>query len=205
MSNIKVVYFDVNGGRGEPIRIALHAAKLAFEDERFTFADFPAVRARTPFGQVPVVEMDGQVLTQSNPLCRYFGKQAGLYPDDAWQAYLCDEAMDVVEDVTHKLAGTFGLEGDALKSAREAIASGPLPQALVWMNQRLEQNGTGFFADGKLTVADLKVFYLTQWVASGMLDHIPKTLVAEKAPLLVRHIEMVSGAACVTSYYASRT
>lgn len=204
MSKIKVVYFDVDGGRGEPIRIALHAAKLAFDDERFSFSEFPAVKARTPFGQVPVVEMDGDMLTQSNALCRYFGRQAGLYPADAFQAFLCDEAMDVVEDITHKLTSTFGLEGEALKKAREAIAQGPMKTGLEWMNKRLAKTGTGYFADGKLTVADLKVYYLTRWIASGMLDHIPSSLVADVAPLVAAHIETVASDERVKSYYASR-
>lgn len=204
MSKIKLVYFDVDGGRGEPIRIALHAANQAFDDERFSFSEFPQVKTRTPFGQVPVVEMDGEMLTQSNALCRYFGRQAGLYPDDAFQAYLCDEAMDVVEDITHKLTGTFGLEGEALKSAREAIANGPIKTGLAWMNKRLEKNGTGYFADGRLTMADLKVYYLTRWIASGMLDHIAPSLVLEGAPLVAQHIERVTGDERVRRYYAGR-
>ena len=35
------------------------------------------------------------------------GKLTDLYPLDAWQAALCDEVMEVVEDINTKLAATF--------------------------------------------------------------------------------------------------
>ncbi len=37
MSHYKLTYFDFDGGRGGPLRIALHAAGLAFEDIRWSF------------------------------------------------------------------------------------------------------------------------------------------------------------------------
>ena len=40
MSDYKVTYFDFDGGRGEPVRIALHAAGIAFEDVRWSFPQF---------------------------------------------------------------------------------------------------------------------------------------------------------------------
>ena len=44
MASYKLTYFDFDGGRGEAIRIALHAAGLEFEDERLAFPDFSAAR-----------------------------------------------------------------------------------------------------------------------------------------------------------------
>jgi glutathione S-transferase len=126
MAQIKLTYFDIDGGRAEPIRLILNWGDIAFEDFRFPFTDFAVVRKNTPFSQVPMVEIDGEKITQTNALIRYFGKQAGLYPQDDYQALLCDEVMDVLEDAMSKVVATFGLEGEALKTAREALASGPL-------------------------------------------------------------------------------
>ncbi|MGL5146864.1 MAG: glutathione S-transferase N-terminal domain-containing protein, partial [Plesiomonas shigelloides] len=71
MNSIKLSYFDVDGGRGEPIRIALHAAGIPFEDFRFSYSDFAEVRKTTPLNQVPTVTLDGVQLTQSSALLRY--------------------------------------------------------------------------------------------------------------------------------------
>lgn len=201
MSKIKVTYFDMNGGRGEPIRLALHCLGQDFEDHRFSFGEFAEVRKATPFGQVPVVEIDGEQITQCNALGRYFAKQAGLYPEDAYQALMCDEVMDLIEDVTYKIGATLFLEGEALKSARENLVAGPISQSLKWLEARLAKQGGEYFADNRLTIADLKVLVYTQWFCSGMMDHIPATLVQETAPALLAHLERVTSDPKIKSYY----
>ena len=64
MSQLKLTYFDFHGGRGEPIRLALAIGGVAFEDHRFSFAEFPEIRKTAPFGQVPTLEVDGLIVTQ---------------------------------------------------------------------------------------------------------------------------------------------
>ncbi|SEQ62556.1 glutathione S-transferase [Amphritea atlantica] len=200
MANIKVTYFDINGGRAEPIRLALHCLGQDFEDHRFQFSEFAEIRKGTPFGQVPVVELDGEQITQSNALCRYFGKQAGLYPEDDYQALLCDEVMDVVEDISHKLSATMTMTGETLKSAREQLVA-PLTTYLKWLAARLTKQGGEYFADNRLTIADLKVFVMVQWLGSGMLDHIPTTLIQDTAPELLAHLNRVASDPKIKSYY----
>ncbi|WP_299194436.1 glutathione S-transferase family protein [uncultured Amphritea sp.] len=201
MKKIKVTYFDIDGGRAEPIRLALHCLGQDFEDYRFQFSEFAEVRKGTPFGQVPVVELNGEQITQSNALCRYFGKQAGLYPEDDYQALLCDEVMDVVEDISHKLSATMTMTGEALRNAREQLV-GPLTTYLKWLGARLIKQGGEYFAENRLTIADLKVFVVVQWLGSGMLDHLPATLVQDCAPELLAHLDRVTSDPKIKSYYA---
>ena len=96
MPTYKLTYFDFDGGRGEPVRIALHAAGIPFEDERLSFEDFGKMRHGLRFNSLPVLEIDGNPITQSNAISRYVGKMAGLYPEDDLQALYCDEAMEAV-------------------------------------------------------------------------------------------------------------
>ena len=91
MANYKLTYFDMDGGRAEPIRMAFHAAGIAFEDHRISFQDFMEMRDGFRFRCVPILEIDGAAVTQSNAMCQYVGKMAGLYPDDDLQALYCDE------------------------------------------------------------------------------------------------------------------
>ena len=135
---------------------------------------------------------------------RYFGKQAGLYPDDPWQAFLCDEIMDIIEDASNAMGKTFGLEGDAFKQAREDLASGKLSTILKLLDKRLHAAGGQYFADNKLSMADLKVFELLRTLLSGMLDHIPTDLVEKTAPALLKHFETVSNDPGVVAYYQMR-
>ena len=64
MSEFKLTYFDFDGGRGEPIRIAFNAAGIDFEDHRIPFAEFMKTRSNMRFTCAPVLEVDGVAVTQ---------------------------------------------------------------------------------------------------------------------------------------------
>ena len=204
MAKLKLTYFDFDGGRGEPARLALHIADIAFEDHRVAGKDWPALRDGMQFLAIPILEVDGRVVSQSNSINRYVGKLAGLYPKDDWQALLCDEVMDAVEDISTTIGQTFDLPADEKKKARAELAAGPIKRYLEQLAARLEAAGGEYFADRRLTVADLKVFMLTRWLRSGALDHIPKDLVDRIAPQLVKHFERVAGQPKVAAYYQQR-
>ena len=204
MTAYRLTYFDIDGGRAEPIRIAFHAANIPFEDHRISFQEFMEMRQSVRFNCVPVLDIDGQTVTQSNALTRYVGKMAGLYPEDALQALYCDEALGAVEDVTNHIGRTMRMQGDEQRQAREKLVDGWLPIYLGGLNELLERGGGEYFADGRLTIADLKVFVQTRWLAGGMLDHIPQDLVSRVAPALVDHEKRIAQDPLVVAYYATR-
>lgn len=204
MSTYKLTYFDFDGGRGEPIRIACHAAGLGLDDHRVSFDEFRETRESLPFTALPVFEIDGEPVTQSNAISRYIGKMAGLYPDDARQALYCDEAMDAVEDLSHYIVPTFGLQGDELKAAREKLVDGWMTVFVRGMDKLLARGGGKYFADHRLTIADLKVFVQTRWLRSGTLDHVPADLVQRLAPALIEHQQRIDQEPIVVAYYQSR-
>lgn len=204
MANLKLTYFDFDGGRGEPARLALHIGGIAFEDHRIAGKDWPAFRDKTPFLAIPTLEVDGRVVSQSNSINRYVGKLAGLYPKDDLQAFLCDEVMDAAEDISTQIAQTFDLPGDTKKTAREKLAAGHITRYLQQFEARLKAGGGEYFAEQRLTVADLKVFMLTRWLRSGVLDYIPKDVVDAVAPQLVKHFERVASHPKVAEYYERR-
>lgn len=203
MDRLKLTYFDFPGGRAEPTRLALHIGGIAFEDYRFAPSEFAQVRKTTPLNQVPVLHIGDLQITQSDAISRYAGKLAGLYPDDDFQALLCDEVMGALEDVNTKVGNTFGLTGDELKNARSALVTGALPQYLRWLEKQLESHGGEYLADNRLTVADLKAFVITRWLCSGKLDHIPSDLVATVAPKLEAHMQRIGSMPAIAQYYAN--
>lgn len=203
MAHYKLTYFDF-GGRAEPVRIAFHAAGIEFEDNRLSFPEFGAMRSTTRFNSVPVLEIDGAAVTQSNGMLRYVGKMAGLYPEDALQALYCDEAMDAIEDLLHYIVQTFGLEGEELKVARQKLVDGWLSTYIKGLGELLQRGGGEYLADNRLTVADLKVAMQTKSLVNGVLDHVPVDIVEKLAPALLAHNERVQGDPVVAAYYASR-
>ena len=204
MDKLKLTDFDFSGGRAEPARLALHIGGIPFDDNRFAFGDFAEVRKTTPLDQVPTLHVNDVQVTQSDAITRYAGKLAGLYPEDALQALFCDEVMGALEDINTKIGATFGMTGDALKHARETLAADVLPRYLRWLQNQLEAHGGEFFADHRLTVADLKVFVMLRWFSSGKLDHIPADLVEAVAPKLAAFVDRIAGTPAIAEYYKLR-
>ena len=66
MTSLKLTYFDFHGGRGEPARLALSIGRVPFEDNRIKIADWPRLKDKPPYGGLPILEVDGEILAQSN-------------------------------------------------------------------------------------------------------------------------------------------
>ena len=202
MTQLKLTYFDFHGGRAEPARLAMAIGGIAFEDHRFAHAEFANVRKTTPFGQVPTLQVDGVQITQCDSILRYAGKLAGLYPTDPFQALLCDEVMYVVEEAGVKIGPTFRMSGEEQKAARLALVNSSMPVYLGWLQSQLLAHGGEYFADNRLTIADLKVFVDVRGLNSGRLDHIPTDLVEKVAPALNAHMQRIANTPAVAAYYA---
>jgi glutathione S-transferase len=112
--------------------------------------------------------------------------------------------LGAIEDLSHHIGRTFGLEGDALKAAREHLVDNRLAVFLPSLAELLTRGGGQYFAGNALTIADLKVCMQMRWLRSGMLDHVPTDLAQRLAPSLIEHQTRVEADPRVVAYYASR-
>lgn len=80
---LKLTYFDMRG-RAEPIRHALVAGGIEFEDKRISIPEFLEMKkaGAFTFGSLPVLGIDGEMIAESIAILRYIGKMGGLYPKD---------------------------------------------------------------------------------------------------------------------------
>lgn len=111
MSQCTLTYFK-SQALGEAIRLLLHYGKIPFNDVRIDFVEeWPTYPKHTlPFGQVPILEIDGKVLYQSIAICRYLGKKVGLAGTTAMEDYEIDNAVDNLNDFRgSKLGVTMGI------------------------------------------------------------------------------------------------
>ena len=203
MPKFKLTYFDLDGGRGEVIRLALALGQVPFEDDRVSRERFQQIQGELPYGALPVLYVDGAPLGQSNAIARYVGKLSDLYPKDPWQAAYCDEVLETVEEVSTEIGATMSLPDEEKKIRRQALA-GRLVKFMRGLESRLKEGGAHFYANKTLTVADLKSADLVQWLSSGILDHIPKDVVSENAPTVFQHAERVKNDPRIKAYYAAR-
>lgn len=197
----KLTYFDAPASRGEECRLALYLSGVDFEDERVKVTDWPAVKARTPFGAVPVLEIPGHPpIAQSNTILVLIGRRWGLHPKDDFEAARHEAVMEYVEDLRHAIGPSLRIKDEAeRKRARETIANETLP---TWATNVEKQLGDGpFFAGTSLNVVDLKLFVMTRWLMSGKLDHVPPTVIGGFGKLVRVH-DAVRDHAGVKAWYA---
>lgn len=203
MSKPRLIYFDFAGSRGEECRIALHLAGIDFDDVRVQSKDWPAIKDGTPFGALPVLELPGKTpLAHSNAILVYVGRQRGLHPRDDFEAARHEALMSAVEDIRHTISPTLRItDPEQKRTAREALAANELH---TWGAQVERQLGDGpFVAGATLNVADLKLYMMVRWLASGVLDHIPAT-VLDHCPKLHRLHTAVAEHAGVKGWLARR-
>ena len=203
MTQFVLSYFDFDGGRGEDCRLALHLAGADWQDNRVRGADWPAQKPETPFGGLPVLEIAGKGrIAQSNAILGYLGRCFGLHPADAFEAAHHEALMNAVEDLRALITPTLQMKDpEPRRAAREALAKGGIP---TWGKRIDRMLGDGpFVAGDEIHVADLKLFVVYKWFASGGLDHVPSDVLAP-CKKLTRIYESVAKHPAVVEYYAAR-
>ena len=202
MSKPKLTYFDAPVSRGEECRLALHAGGVDFEDNRIKRDAWAALKPTTPFGSLPVFEVEGHApLAQTNAILTLIGRRHGLHPKDDFEAAQHEAMMAHVEDLRNTVALTMRMTDEAeKKKAREGLAEGYIPTWAANAEKHIGDAGP-FFGGDQLNVVDIKIFVVMRWFMSGALDHIPSTIFAGY-PKLNRIFEAVREHSAVKSWHA---
>lgn len=187
MPSYKLYYFNMKG-RAEPARFMFHIAGVPYEDVRFEREEWPKHKEEMPWGQVPVLEVDGKKLAQSNAIYQYLAKQFKLNGKDDWEAAQIQELLGSVDDMFVNLRPVFMAPDEEKPKLMEKIAKESLAPYLDRVQKRLKANGTGHFVGSGLTVADI-VFFT---VFSGMKERYCPGLV-EKYPELEAFVGKIAG------------
>ncbi|XP_049799406.1 glutathione S-transferase-like [Schistocerca nitens] len=150
----KLTYFNAKG-TAEPIRFLLFYGKIEFEDVRIESPEkWSSMKTSTPFGQVPLLEIDGKKMHQSIAICRYLGRKLGLAGENDWESAQIDMAVDTVLDLRTKLSEFYWEPDEAVKQRKKTTAlNETLPFFLGRLDALVKENG-GYLAAGKLSWGD---------------------------------------------------
>ena len=185
---IRLFYTEIPFWRAEVSRLALYIGNIDFEDVRMTWKeDFDTMietgklpyGVTSPFRQIPVMEVDGQVIGQTGGIARFCGKLSGLYPkNDDMLAAQIDQILDAATDITNLVGLTMREKDlDKRKLERQKLSKETLPKWFGFLEDLLQENKISeWFAGDKMSVADLAIWRLLGWIISGMLEHVPTTL-----------------------------
>jgi len=167
MPEYKLNYFNLRV-LGEPIRWIFLVSGTPWEDNRLPFEQWGELKGKTGWGQVPVLEVDGQQMTQSQAICQFLAQRFKLAGDSDWEAGKCQELATHTQECRAKWAVHYH-ETDLTKRKAivEDLKANVFPGYLEKFNKVVEKNGGNYLVGKRLSWADLfLVNFLQIWCDS---------------------------------------
>ena len=182
---IKIYYSHLPFWRAEVLRVSLFIKDIPFEDVRVSREEFIHMiktgflpnGKRSPFHQLPVMEVDGEIIGQTGAIARYCGKISNLYADDMLKAAKIDQIIDAATDITNVVSPTIR-EKDEVKKIedRKILVNKLLPRWFRYLENLLLEDDSTWFVE-KMTIADIAIWRLLGWLTSGIIDGIPTSII----------------------------
>lgn len=196
--SIKLIYFDARG-RAEVSRLLLAAAGKQYDDVRLARDSWSAEKPNTPFGQLPVLELDGKRYAQSRAIEAYLARELGLYGQTNVESLAIDQVVQLSADFGTALSRTHRERDEAKKAELlKNVKEVEVPKFLAFFEKLLRENGTGFFVGSSLTLADVVVFdQIESLVKRGLVN-------TDAYPLVQTLIEKVESDENIKAYLANR-
>jgi glutathione S-transferase len=179
--DIKIIYFDLPFWRAEISRLPLFIANIDFEDFRPSDDEWDYAKqngkmkdgTKIPFSELPVLSINGESVAQTMAIARICGKLGGMYPEDIVEAGKVDQIVVAVENINALLSPSMKESDPTKKKAmRKELTSNELPKYFGYLQDILDANNSGWFVGENMTIADLAVWSLLGWIASGVIDDI---------------------------------
>merc|ERR1711963_507431 len=118
MSVPKLSYFGGVRGRAEPMVLAYTYSKTKFVHEQLTNEQFGAMKEKLPYGQLPVLEVNGTVHGESKAIASYVAKTTGLAGKTPEDALRVDEAYCLSAGLMESIGGIIFCADEKEKSEK---------------------------------------------------------------------------------------
>jgi prostaglandin-H2 D-isomerase / glutathione transferase len=199
--HIRLKYFPI-AGAAEPVRLALWLAQIPFDDVAVPFDAWWSLKQRTPYGQLPVMSIDGgPYIAQSSAMLQYIGTLAPtLCPADKFLQV--QEAIGLVGDFDRAWRPCIGLVlepevsgygltpataaftkgspalAETIKALRIAFVANQLPKYCAFFAKMIASSGGPFLCGAQPTLADCCLVPALDRFAQGYIDHVPQDTLA---------------------------
>ena len=182
---IKIYYSHLPFWRAEVLRVSLFIKDIPFEDVRVSREEFIHLiktgflpnGKRSPFHQLPVIEVEDKIIGQTGAIARYCGKVSNLYSDDMLKAAKIDQIIDAATDITNVVSPTIREKDPEKKMEdRKVLVNKLLPRWFRYLENLLSEDDSTWFVE-KMTIADIAMWRLLGWLTSGIIDGIPTSVV----------------------------
>jgi glutathione S-transferase len=161
-SKPKLTYLN---GRGlaETARLLLAEAgfkrNIDYDDIRLEKLD-DNLKAKLPFGQVPIFEVDGVQVVQSNAINRFIARHYNLYGSSIAEGAAIDSILDGISDVRSNFARLVAFQPEEKKAeGKVKFSTEILPKWFAYFEAFLSKNKGGpWLVGNNISLADLALF-----------------------------------------------
>lgn len=178
MPTYKLYYFQARGG-AELIRWIFIQAGVPYEDVRLTKEEWAEFKPKTPYGVIPVLEIDGKLYGGSGPIERYLAEQYGLAGSNSLENFELSTIYDVTRDLILRMMVLQMEKEDARKAElKKELDETHLPKYLGILNKVITDNGSadGWIYGNKVTYVDMRIACMFDFVlkaSPNALDAYP--------------------------------
>ena len=178
MPTYKLYYFQARGG-AELTRWIFIQAGVPYEDVRLSSEEWAEFKPKTPYGCMPVLEIDGKLYGGSGPIARYIAEQYGLAGSNELENFELSTIYDVTQDLVIRIMVIHFEKEDARKAElKKELDETHLPKYLGILNKRITDNGSadGWIYGNKVTYVDLRIVNMLEFVlkmSPNALDAYP--------------------------------
>lgn len=194
-------YFNAKG-RAELPRLVFKAAGRDFEDVRYTQEEWPEAKPKMPLGQVPVLFIDDEPLTQGAAIAKYLAGEFGLYGKDSMERARIDESRECLNEMAFEFGKIYGMKDETRKAemSKEYLENG-LPKHMANFEKLLTRNnnGDGFCVGDKLSLADLTALFYFE-----MLPVLGEANILEKYPKIKAYNDRVVAVPNIAAWLEAR-
>nr|QST14964.1 GSTsigma1e protein [Diaphanosoma celebensis] len=175
MPTYKLHYFNMRA-RGELSRLIFAHANVPYEDCRYEMSEWAEQKSKMPFGQLPVLEVDGKMLAQSHTMGRYLARKFGLAGKDEWEQAQADMYVDCVNDIMNAArASVMETDPEKQKELFQTYIGEQVVPHVQLIEKQLRKNGTGYLVGSSVTWADLAYYSFFSFLLERCPDMLKDT------------------------------
>jgi glutathione S-transferase len=201
---LTLTYFDLPA-KAEPIRLAFHVGGIPFVDQRVNGAQWQTMKAKFgQYAQIPVLEVDGNVIYQSVNILLYAGTLTGLIATDLEGELRMREVILACDDIPNTFQQTFTITNPEERIAARTILFKENGRTFCQLKRIEELVGDREFVVGStLTIADISVFTYCCMLKCGHFDGFPSDCL-DCVPKLKAFVNRIAALPKVQEYYNSQ-
>lgn len=155
-ASYELIYFNARG-RAEVARYLFALARVPYADVRIETDQWSDLKESTPFGQLPVLRVNGVQYCRSEAIFRFLAREFGFYGQSEEDGAEIDMAVHRVLRVFNEIVPVWqGVRGEHRSREQVRIATESVPELVGFLDARLSDRS--WLVGDSISLADVVAY-----------------------------------------------